>query len=68
MSDNNIIIYQDDNDITHVSVRFANEDLCNSRGNNNFRHIITKLSKLSKIEIYEKIVIHFVADIYGCRC
>lgn len=27
MSDNNIIIYQDENDITHISVRFSDEDL-----------------------------------------
>lgn len=27
MDDNKIIIYQDDNDITRVSVRFADEDL-----------------------------------------
>ena len=27
MDDNKIIIYQDDNDVTRVSVRFADEDL-----------------------------------------
>lgn len=27
MSDNNIIIYQDENDITRISVRFSDEDL-----------------------------------------
>ena len=27
MNDNNILIYQDDNEITRVTVRFADEDL-----------------------------------------
>ena len=27
MSDNNIIIYQDENEITRISVRFSDEDL-----------------------------------------
>ena len=26
--ENNIILYQDDNEITRISVRFADEDLC----------------------------------------
>ena len=30
--ENQIILYQDDNDITHVSVRFADEDLWLTQG------------------------------------